>query len=47
MCNERLYGFWGSLTEGLRTGLPQNEIKSGGPSLFETLYADPARSRVV
>ena len=30
MCNERLYGFWGSLTEGLRTGLPQNEIKSGG-----------------
>ena len=31
MCNKRLYGFWGNLTEGLRTGLPQNEIKSGGP----------------
>src|SRR5262249_6436890 len=27
MANERLYHFWGSLTEGLRTGLPQNEIK--------------------
>ena len=22
---------------------PQNEVKSGGPGLFETLYADPAR----
>jgi len=43
MANHRLYPFWGHLTEGLRTGLPQNEIKSGGPGLFETLYADPAR----
>jgi hypothetical protein len=43
MANHRLYGFWGHLTEGLRTGLPQNEMKSGGPGLFETLYADPAR----
>ena len=42
MCNKRLYGFWGNLTEGLRTGLPQNEIKSGGPGLFETIYADAA-----
>jgi precorrin-6B methylase 2 len=46
MCNERLYGFWGGLTEGLRTGLPQNEIKSGGPGLFESLYADPARLKL-
>lgn len=45
MCNDRLYAFWGSLTEGLRTGLPQNEVKSGGPGLFETLYADPDRLR--
>jgi hypothetical protein len=43
MANHRLYPFWGHLTEGLRTGLPQNEIKTGGPGLFETLYADPAR----
>lgn len=43
MANHRLYPFWGHLTEALRTGLPQNEIKSGGPGLFEALYADPAR----
>ncbi len=43
MANHRLYPFWGHLTEGLRTGLPQNECKDGGPALFDTLYADPAR----
>jgi hypothetical protein len=43
MCNSRLFGFWNGLTTGLRTGEPQNEIKSGGDSLFSTLYADPAR----
>jgi hypothetical protein len=43
MANSRLYPFWGRLTEGLRTGLPQNELKGGGPGLFEVLYADPAR----
>jgi len=43
MCDERLYGFWGSLTEGLRSGQPQNEARDGGRGLFETLYADPAR----
>ena len=42
MANARLYGFWGSLTEGLRTGEPQNEAKAG-EDLFEELYADPAR----
>ena len=42
MANVRLYGFWGTLTEGLRTGLPQNEIKVGG-GFFDTIYADPAR----
>ena len=46
MANERLYPFWGSLTEGLQTGLPQNEVKSGGPGLFETLYTDPERLRL-
>ncbi len=43
MANHRLYPFWGSLSEALRTGQPQNEVKSGGPGLFETLYADPVR----
>jgi O-methyltransferase/methyltransferase family protein len=42
MANARLYGFWGSLTEGLRTGVPQNEAK-GGEDFFEALYADPLR----
>jgi precorrin-6B methylase 2 len=42
MSNARLYPFWGSLTEALRTGQPQNEIK-GGEDLFTALYADPAR----
>src|SRR4051794_25845835 len=32
MSNARLYGFWGNLTEALRTGAPQNEIKHGGAS---------------
>jgi DNA-binding HxlR family transcriptional regulator len=43
MANHRLYPFWAHLTEALRTGSPQNEIKGGGPGMFETLYADPAR----
>jgi hypothetical protein len=43
MANHRLYPFWGHLTEALRTGLPQNELKGGGPGLFEAIYADPAR----
>lgn len=43
MANRRLYRFWADLTEGLRTGLPQNEVKTGDQGLFETLYADPAR----
>ena len=30
MANARLYRSWGSLTEGLKTGLPQNETKEGG-----------------
>jgi hypothetical protein len=42
MANDRLYGFWGSLTEALRTGRPQNEIK-GGVNLFDALYTDPGR----
>jgi hypothetical protein len=42
MSNARLYRFWGSLSEALRTGKPQNEAKNGG-DFFGSLYADPAR----
>lgn len=42
MANNRLYPFWGSLTEGLRTGVPQNEARTGG-NFFEVLYTDPVR----
>lgn len=45
MVNARLYRFWGSLTEGLRTGNPQNEATPGG-NLFEALYSDPDRLRL-
>ncbi len=44
MLATRVYGFWGSLTEGLRTGKPQNEAKLGG-DLFGTLYGDQERLR--
>lgn len=46
MANERLYPFWGSLTEALRTGLPQNEMKTGGKGLFESIYGDEDRLRL-
>ncbi len=43
MMSARLFRFWADLTEGLRTGQPQNEVKHGGGDLFETLYKDPVR----
>jgi O-methyltransferase domain/Dimerisation domain len=45
MANARLYGFWGSLTEALRTGELQNESKGGGEDIFAALYADPEQLR--
>lgn len=49
MANARLYPFWGSLTEALRTGEPQSEAKAGvgdaGDDYFARLYSDPARLR--
>ena len=44
MANARLYRFWGSLTEALHTGQPQNEAKEGG-DFFGQLYKDPAALR--
>lgn len=43
MCNQRLYPFWSHLTEALRTGRPQNEVRDGSMPLFAGIYADPAR----
>ena len=43
MSNARLYGFWGDLTEALRTGKPQNEVKQNGQPMFVELYSDPGR----
>lgn len=43
MCNHRLYPFWSHLTDALRTGCPQNEVRDGSLPLFEALYADPER----
>jgi O-methyltransferase/methyltransferase family protein len=43
MANARLYRFWGDLTEALRTGEPQNELKHTGSSMFAELYSDPER----
>ncbi|MGH8094319.1 MAG: methyltransferase [Chthoniobacterales bacterium] len=40
MANLRLYPFWSQLTEGLRSGQPQNEAQSG-TNPFDTIYADP------
>ena len=42
MANSRLFGFWNHLTEALKTGMPQNEVKQGG-DLFDELYKDPPR----
>jgi hypothetical protein len=43
MANSRLYPFWGDLTDGLKTGKPQNEVKHTGKPMFEELYSEPAR----
>lgn len=40
MANARLYPFWGSLTEALRTGHPQNEAKVG-EDFFAAIYPNP------
>jgi len=43
MANARLYRFWADLTEALKTGAPQNEIKNSGEPMFATLYETPER----
>jgi 2-polyprenyl-3-methyl-5-hydroxy-6-metoxy-1,4-benzoquinol methylase len=43
MANARLYPFWQNLEEGLKTGKPQNEVKTTNKPVFEELYSDPDR----
>ena len=43
MASERLYKYWGSLTEALQTGKPQHEIKDTGETVFAKLYAAPKK----
>lgn len=43
MSNARLYRFWADLSEALKSGKPQNEVKHSGKPMFDELYADPAR----
>jgi precorrin-6B methylase 2 len=45
MANNRLYPFWNFLEEGLRTGTPQNEIRTGRKPLFEEIYSDVDKTR--
>jgi hypothetical protein len=45
MLNARNYRHWGSLTEALRTGKPQNEM-AGAQDLFAVLYSDPQRLKL-
>lgn len=45
MANNRLFPFWNNLEEGLKTGKPQNETKSGGKPVFEALYNNPLKLR--
>ncbi len=42
MMSGRLFRCWADLTEGLKSGKPQNEAKHGG-DLFGTLYSDAKR----
>ncbi len=45
MANNRLYPFWHTLEDGLKTGLPQNETKHGGKPVFEELYSSKEKTR--
>jgi precorrin-6B methylase 2 len=45
MANNRLYPFWSFLEEGLRTGTPQNETRTGRKTLFEEIYSDVDKTR--
>ncbi len=41
MANNRLFRFWANLEDGLKTGLPQNEVRHGSENFFATIYKSP------
>jgi hypothetical protein len=41
LCNAQIYSVWGELTQALKTGKPQNEVKL--KPFFEEIYSDPAK----
>lgn len=43
LANDRLYRFWADLTQGLKTGEPQNEVEQNGNPFFLEIYSDPDR----
>lgn len=45
MSNNRLYPFWNRLEDGLKNGLPQNEIRDSGANLFEAIYKEEDKLR--
>jgi hypothetical protein len=45
MANNRLYPFWNHLEQALRTGSPQNEIRSEGVNFFDQIYSDKSKTR--
>jgi precorrin-6B methylase 2 len=45
MANNRLYPFWNFLEEGLKTGKPQNEVRTGRTTLFDEIYGDKDKTR--
>jgi precorrin-6B methylase 2 len=45
MANSRLYPFWNYLEEGLKSGNPQNEIRTGRTTLFDEIYSDKEKTR--
>ena len=47
MGNARLYRFWGDLTEALRTGQPQNEVKHTGTADVRGALQRPGAARAV
>ncbi len=45
MCNHRLYPFWNTLEDGLKTGLPQNETKNSDADIFDIFNANEPKLR--
>ncbi|WP_271783832.1 methyltransferase [Aquimarina algiphila] len=43
LANNRLYSYWNTLEDGLKTGIPQNELKNGGTTIFEDVHSDPQK----